>query len=158
MKNDGIQNKEHGSGERKSTRELLANTLLYACVYFTAVAMVLLIIQAIIGESSDAVTIYPLRFILIFPYALLFSAANTLLSLKTVAKWLRVVCHYLATVMGFLIFMYLPASFDRDGSAILVAIFIVTVLYIFAFLLIAGIRSAIKKNSAEHKKYDSMFK
>lgn len=129
-----------------------------ACIYFTAISVFLLAVQLIFGEQTDTTTVTPFRFILILPYSFVISLANIFYKSEASYPFARVICHYLAVVVGFFLFMYLPTVTDVIGSTSLVVLFLTTVLYVFAYVIVKLIGSAIKTKENNNKKYNSMFK
>lgn len=128
-----------------------------SCVYFTVISVILLTIQLIFGEQSDYTTVTPWRFILIYPYSCLISAARELMKYDKLSYPIRVIFHYFAVIWGFFFLMYLPASMKASGSTLLVALSLLTMLYIFSFIAYKLISGVFKSKSNKRKQYDSIF-
>lgn len=128
------------------------------CIYFTLISVFLLAIQLIFGEATDTTTVTPLRFILIYPYSFLIALGGIAHADKRLNAVLRVICHYASIALGFFVFMYIPTATDARGSEILVALFTVTVVYAFGYLIYKLVLSTVKSKKNKEKKYDSMFK
>lgn len=136
----------------------IKKALAHGCIYFTLISIFLLAVQLIFGEATNTTTVTPLRFILIYPYSFLIALGGIVHADKRLNAVLRVVCHYAAIALGFFIFMYIPTATNARGSEILVALFTVTLVYAFGYLMYRLISSAIKSKKNKEKKYDSMFK
>ncbi len=128
-----------------------------ACVWFTAISVLILSVQLIFGEESDYTTVTPFRFILIYPYSLLISGANILMKYTKLNYFVRAVCHYFAVIWGFFFLMYLPASMNAGGSTLLVAISLLTLTYVILFTVVKLIKGALKSKANKEKEYDSIF-
>ncbi len=138
--------------------KVIKKALASGCVYFTVISVFLLAIQLIFGEETDTTTVTPLRFILIYPYSFLIALGGIVHSDKKINVVLRVLCHYAAVALGFFVLMYIPTATNARGSEILVALFTVTIVYVFGYLIYRLITSVINSKKNKEKKYDSMFK
>lgn len=138
--------------------KVIKKALASGCVYFTLISIFLLAIQLIFGEATDTTTVTPLRFILIYPYSFLIALGNIVHSDKKINIVLRVLCHYTTVALGFFVLMYIPTATNARGSEILVALFTVTIVYVFGYLIYRLITSVVNSKKNKEKKYDSMFK
>lgn len=107
-----------------------------ACVYFTLLALALMLIRAI-AAGLDGGIIEISRFLLLFPCGLLLSAAGTVYRHTQLQGWARLLLHYLLTMLAFFLCLWLPAG-GHTAAKNLIAIMLFTVGYalVFAVLLL----------------------
>ena len=136
----------------------LVKFLKNGCVTFTIVVFAFYILGDIMSSATKVLTLKNL--ILLYLFSVWFSASNIILRSKKMNLILRVVLHFVSTVLGFfVIFVYLPGNLENPSSASLLTIGF-SALYIVIASLILGIKSAIskKKNEdAEDDEYDSIY-
>ena len=114
------------------------------CVYFTLIAMLMILLLAATSADGTQPNINVSSFLLMLPCGLCFSAAGMLLGQKTIAAWVRVLSHYLIAIFSILLFIILP-NFAGRSSTLLVLIMFFSVLYWIVFGLIALVRSRVRK-------------
>ena len=107
------------------------------CVYFTAIALFFTLID-FFSDASKAIASD--RFLLIFPAALTISAAGLILHNNSFPRWGRVLCHYLLTILGIFVFLYLPTKEKVQPSMALLMVMVFSIVYwiLFLFLHIIG--------------------
>ena len=87
-------------------------------------------------------------FLMLFPFGLCMSTAGMLFSTQKIPRWLRVLGHYVITIVAFILFILLPNQNDAApfrGSFILILIVLLTAIYWLLFLLVHIFKTKIKK-------------
>lgn len=87
-------------------------------------------------------------FLMMLPFGLCMSAAGMLFSSKKLQRWLRLLGHYVITIVAFILFILLPNQNDAapfKGSFVLVLIVLLTAIYWLLFLLVHIFKTKIKK-------------
>ena len=112
------------------------------CVYFTAIALFLTSID-FLSDASSAIS--STSFLLIFPAALTISAAGLILHNESFPRWGRILCHYLLTVLGIFVFLYLPTKQTVQPMMALMMFLVFSVVYWILFLFIHIIGGRIRR-------------
>lgn len=114
------------------------------CVYFTVISMLMILLLAAISTDGSQPNINVPAFLLMFPCGLCFSAAGMLMEAKAIARWIRILSHYLIAVFAVLLFVILP-NFSGRGSTLMVLVIFFSALYWIIFGLVALMRSRVQK-------------
>ena len=122
--------------------QLIRRWLRGTCVWFTLVAMAMLIVGAI--TPTVAATVNVTSFLFFFPFAMLISLANQLLRLQSMPRWARFLLHYFLTVFGFVLFFWFPSNTSAHAATVLLLMVLVTVIYWILFVLIHTFYKRIK--------------
>ena len=112
------------------------------CVYFTVIALFFTCID-FLSDASSAIASE--RFLLIFPAALTISAAGLILHNKSFPRWGRILCHYLLTVLGIFVFLYLPTKTSIQTMMALMMILVFSVVYWICFFFVHIIGGRIRR-------------
>lgn len=112
------------------------------CVYFTVIALFFTVID-FFSDASRAIASE--RFLLIFPAALTISAAGLILHNESFPRWGRILCHYLLTVLGVFVFLYLPTKEKVQPSMALLMAMVFSVVYWILFLFVHIIGGRIRR-------------
>lgn len=112
------------------------------CVYFTVIALFFTVID-FFSDASSAIASE--RFLLIFPAALTISAAGLILHNESFPRWGRILCHYLLTVLGVFVFLYLPTKEKVQPSMALLMAMVFSVVYWILFLFVHIIGGRIRR-------------
>lgn len=135
-------------------KTILKRVLVHTCIYFTLTSLSLLFIYWVISKDTTH-GIQPLPFLLMLPFSFLFALANEEFSRAPIPKVLRVAIHYILTVGGAFICLYLPnRGSGSTSSQGLVLFFVFTALYavIMIPLLILSARARrVKRDETEYK-------
>lgn len=135
-------------------KTILKRVLVHTCICFTLTSLLLLFIYWVISKDTTH-GIQPLPFLLMLPFSFLFALANAELSRAPMPKVLRVAIHYILTVGGAFVCLYLPnRGSGSTSSQGLVLFFVFTALYavIMIPLLILSARARhVKRDETEYK-------
>ena len=128
---------------------------LFACVYYTAATFLILFLYFALNADLSS-GMHPLALIAILPFAFLFSAANTLYRESKIKKVYRVLLHYLLTIGGAMLFLYLPNKADEQKPAAAFLLLLALSLIYFAIMgtiLIVNARIArVKRDTAAYQR------
>lgn len=109
-----------------------------ACVYFSIVALLMIFIGLLSTNEFTGVKVVPaLRLVLLFPFGLLLSAGQMLLKTDFLSKALRLLLHYIVTLVAFLLFLLLPANPNAKAGYYLIGALLVSVVYWIGYLIVA---------------------
>lgn len=141
-----------------NAKDYVKKIALGSCVYYTAATfLVLFLYFALNLDLSDGMQ--ALALIAILPFSICFACANTLYRHTTLPKWLRVIIHYVLTVGGAFVFLYLPNKDPQQSAKQALLLFLVfSVLYAVimgAVLLVSGRVARVKR---DEEKYHSVYK
>ena len=141
-----------------NARDYTKKIALGACVYYTAATFLLLFIYFALNiDLSGGMQAIALIFIL--PFALCFSAANTVYRHTALQKWLRVLIHYALTVGGAFAFLYLPNKDPQQtGSTALLIFLFFTLFYAAVMGTVLLICARIHRVQRDEAKYHSVYK
>ena len=117
--------------------------LAHGCIYYTVVSIVL-ILFALLGNPENAWTI-PTNFWQILPASLAFALAGNLLASSKIARWKRVLLHYIIYMAAIYGFFFLPSDAKPQPISILLMWVLITVVYWAIFGLVLLIRIGIRR-------------
>lgn len=129
----------------------LKRILVRSCVYFTALTLMLLIIQAF---SADIRYVTPTRFLLIYPFSLSMALGDLVLKAKSMKSATKVITHYLISVGAFYAFLLAPAK--NSGNPV-VLILILTAVYFIVAIPVIVVRARKRKKETEAAPYVSVY-
>ncbi len=115
------------------------------CVYFTAIALVMLLLNIMLQDSGSQFAISPTSFLLIFPMGLTLSLAELLYKLPSMPRWGGALLHYGLSLFSFLLFLWLPLNSTASPAATFVLFTALSVLYWIAYFLVHLIRGRIRR-------------
>ena len=139
-------------------KETVTRSLRSACTIYTVITVLLLCLKLLISGYEEDVIIEPTRFLLVLPFSIFAAFGFTFMKYEKAPKWARVICQYFCLVVGFFLFMYLPGAGSASDGDQLVALFLFTLLYLFAWLGLALIRLFIRKKKNERSDYKDLYK
>ncbi len=87
-------------------------------------------------------------FLMMFPFGLCMSAAGILFSSPKIRRWLRMLGHYVITIVSFMLFILLPnqnAAAPFKASFVMILIVLLTLIYWFLFLCVHIFKTKIKQ-------------
>ena len=109
--------------------DIIKHIISHSCIYFTAIALVLLIAQMISAGESEK-TIEPIRFLLIYPFTLAFAIADCIFKVPSLGKGAKVTIHYAITVVSFYLFVCAPAK--SAANPVVIVLFMSLIYFIIA--------------------------
>ncbi len=140
------------------SKETMKKALSLACVYFTVITLLLVLIFLIMGGST-AGAMHPAAQLLIFPAAFLFAAARMIFESDKVESITKFVCHYCLIVGGIWFLLYLPNKApDVSGSSSLIFFVFVNVVYFVTMFVKSSLRGRHKKLERDTSKYKSVYR
>lgn len=122
----------------------LKSWLTDGCICYTVISVLFLLISLAMGNTADAV-IRTSSFALMIPCGLVISLGIQILRSERVPRWGRYLLHYLFTVLGIFLFLWLPADSAATPMAGFLMLVLFSVLYWLIFLLCLLIRSRYRK-------------
>jgi hypothetical protein len=127
-----------------STWKTIKKWLADGCVYYTLVSIVLILL-GMISAASEARWTIPTNFWQILPASLSFALAGNLLSSNKLARWKRILLHYIIYMAAIFVFFFLPSDARPQPITILLMWVLLTVLYWVIFGLVLLIRSCVRR-------------
>ncbi len=117
----------------------LKKTFSVACIYYAVISLALLLIQAIANGGFEATAVGTLNFLLIFPFSLSISAAQTLHLHASLSGAVRRLLHYLIFTLAFFLFLWLPTiNADSNPMNSLIVILLFSALYWLVVLIVSA--------------------
>ena len=138
-----------------TVKNFIKKLLVHSCVYFTLCMIVYIIIAAVVNVQYDTLLLEASRTVLFFVFALLMSAANTVLSLPRPSGKLRVLIHFVLTLFAVYTCFMLPLS--MRASSVLVGMVIFSVIYFAVLGIVAAFRSKYRRNAEAVEKYNKQY-
>lgn len=114
-----------------------------ACVIFTVCALCLCVGQMLFAVEEQV--IFPLSFVLLYPFAVCFAGANALSRVETVSRGVRVLGHFGLVTVGVVLFVFLPAGVFASGSTALVLVAAYLLVYWLGVAAVAGVKGMLTK-------------
>ncbi len=121
--------------------QAIKNWLCGGCVYFTAITLILLLLN-LPGGAASAVAIS--RVLLIFPCSLILSFGGMLWKSR-LPRWSRVLLLYIIDVLSVFLLLYLPVSASKEASTQLLMFVLLSVIFWIVFGLTALISTRIRR-------------
>lgn len=133
----------------------LSDVFKSGCVIFTFVVFAFYLLGNAISSAVQVLTLTNLFLLLLF--SVWFAASNNLLKNKKLNTIIKIVFHFISTMVGFfVIFVYLPGNLDNKSRA-----FILTLVFAAAYIIVAAliliIKGALNKKRNDDKDYDSIY-
>jgi len=131
--------------------QALGKWFTWTCIYFTLFAAPITLIGILISSNPHE-TIRLGVYMLLLPAAACISAAGVALSGKRVPRWLRILGHYIITLVAVLVFVWMPSnpSARQSDSILMFALF--SILYWLLFGFVHLIRGRVKRLLEETSK------
>ena len=123
-------------------KQLIKRLFSGTCLWFTLLAVGLMLIRLIAEGSGDGIIEIP-RFLLLLPCGLFLAAAGTIYRNTALAGWARLLLHYLFCMLAFFLFLWLPAG-GRTAVKNLLAILFFTLIYAAVFAVVLLTRKRIR--------------
>lgn len=115
------------------------------CVYFTALSLLIILINLLATDDATSKGISAVSFLLFFPCGLCMSAGGMLLRLKTLPRWSRYLLHYIICVLAFFLMFYLPVSTHSNAMTKLVMFITLSVVYWVLFGAVMLVYTRVRK-------------
>jgi hypothetical protein len=132
----------------------LKNLLVQACVSYTVMTVLLFILGVAFPVFGDALELTSVLYI--FGFSLLLGAANITLSIERLPTPLRLLFHYLATLLSFCVVFILIGARTTSVPAVLALVLLFTIVYVIAMGAYILIKNAIK--NAKAKDYRQIYR
>jgi hypothetical protein len=130
---------------------------LHTTVYFTVITVIQLGSWMLANGASGGYS--PLRVLCMLPFAALFALANVNYKYGEGSASLRVLLHFLLTVGGAFVFLYLPSRQTGDSVEAAVAIaLILVVIYWIVMGIFLGMRARFAHIDRDTKQYESLYR
>ena len=139
-------------------KKFIKNTLSRACIYFSIITLFYGLIVALVYTESDEILLEGTRIYFFFLFSLIFSAANSVLAVKSISSFLRQILHYFITVFAFLFAILLPATNEKTGAGfVVVGLSALTLIYVLLLVAISVVKSFIAKKRNKEEEYKKHF-
>lgn len=139
--------------------KLIKKSLSVACICFTLITAVYMLIMTI-AYPSETAFVKAYEVVLFFVFSVLFAIANAILSIEKINGALRYFLHYVICAAAFYPCFLLPRSENavNPTSFAIIGIVIFTLIYAIIMAVIAAFRSRLKKNRETMVAYTNQFK
>ena len=118
---------------------------LLKCTGYTVIILFLFYLFAATGDFTHAAITFP-TFVTIFAFGAVISAAEIVLNLKSLKQWLRIVIHYAALLLAFIVVFVITGNLKDGGTGLIFSsIIIFTFFYALIFAIVYFIRKALRK-------------
>lgn len=139
-------------------KDFAKHIALGTCVYYTAATFFLLFVFFALNIDLSG-GMQTVALIAILPFAFCFSLANCIYRHTALAASLRFVLHYILTVGGAFLFLFLPNRDPQQKSSSALLLFLVfTVIYLIVMVTVLVIAGRIKRVKRDEGNYHSVYK
>ena len=128
-----------------NSNNTIKNWLRGACFWYTLISLFMLIFGLMFSKNANNVS--TVSFLLFFPSGLCMSAAGMIYRNEKIGKSLRLLIHYLTTLLTFILFVWLPTGVKHTFPFILLLLFLITAIYWLIYLALHILRTFIKRLS-----------
>jgi hypothetical protein len=122
-----------------------------SAIYFTVATLVFSLLVLFGNSGAEQIALDPQRVLCIYPFCLIFGAANTLVGNKNIDGAIRWIVHAVLTVCGAFLFIILPAGLE-GSSGNFMGFALILFIYVVGVLIYALFNRRIKAAIAEDKK------
>lgn len=141
-----------------SSKEYFKKIALGSCVYYTSATFFILFLYFALNRDLTG-GMQTLALIAILPFAVCFSSANVIYCQTSLDKWLRVVLHYVLTVGGAFLFLYLPNKDpQQSGSQAFLLFLVFSLIYTIVMAIILTVSGRIRRVTRDEGKYHSVYR
>lgn len=123
-------------------KQLIKQIFSGTCLWFTLLAVGLMLIRLIADGNGDGIIEIP-RFLLLLPCGSFLAAAGTVYRHTALAAWVRLLFHYLLSMLAFFLFLWLPAG-GHTAVKNLLAIVFFSLIYVAVFAVVLLTRKRIR--------------
>ena len=132
---------------------------LYACVYYTVTTFLLSFIYWALNTGNVTSGFDLVALVLVFPFSLFFSAANTLYRHAQMKKGWRLLLHFVLTVGGAFLCLYLPNKAPEQGAfGAIVILMVFTIVYWIVMGAVLGVSARTRRVKREAATYTSVYR
>ncbi len=132
--------------------------LLSTCVYYTIVTFFVLFLYWIINADLSR-GLNPISLILFLPFSLAFSFANHLFRHGKMNKAGKVLLHYLLTMGGIFLFLFLPnKSGGQSPAGAFILFLVLSIIYAVIVGIILFLQGRMQKLGRDTSAYVSVYK
>lgn len=133
---------------------------LHTCIYFTVITTLLLLgWQLMNADVADTYGFSVIRILCLLPFSALFAFGNINFKYSASKLTWRVLFHFLFTVGGAFVFLYLPS---REANSTLEAAIAMAVILIVIYWIVMGsfllLRARILRIDRDTKQYKSLYR
>jgi hypothetical protein len=136
--------------KKTSSRETAKYIFLWSSAYFTAITLILLISQALETDTYVA----PLKFLLIYPFALVMALGNLVIKAPSLKLGTKTLLHCAMTIGSAYLFLILPSKGSANALMVLAAF---AVIYFVVATPILITKKRKLKKAEEEAPYKPMF-
>lgn len=140
----------------KSIFNSLKRILTGGCVFYTVFMTITYIAGYFILENSEYLSVKTSFSFLLF--ALILSWASSLLFSDKLTAVIRVLIHFVVTVLGFYIIFIVGGGYYKNGRTTLVALILFIFAYIIAMIAFYAVRRLMANKKTEEEPYKPSFK
>lgn len=141
-----------------NTKDYAKKIALSTCMYYTAVTFLILLLYFILNVDIT-LGVQPVILFAILPFSFFFSVANTIYRHTELKLGWRACIHYVLTVGGAFLFLYLPNKDPQQKASVALLLFLLATLIYFIFMgTIWIIQARIKRVTRDEAKYHSVYK
>ncbi len=133
-------------------RALFQNT----CVWYSGISLFVLLVNIILSGNESAY-VYPLDFLLFFPFSLCLSSARAVRRADAIPRAARMILHPFCVLGGFALFIYLPDQLDKVSNQSPVVLLLAAAVYGAATLIIWLCNRRKKQKTVDSTPYISQF-
>ena len=128
-----------------------------ACRIYAICTLSLCAFQMLLSEGETI--IHPLSFFLLFPFALCFAWANSILRSTAASPAARFFGHFALLTAGIMLFVFWPAGVFAAGSSALIMVCLYLLFYFLTMLTISALRTALhRKKKEQTETYSAQYR
>ena len=131
-------------------KKLIKKALVSACVIFTVITAVYMLILQIQNVSKVSAAVESGRVLLFFVFSVLLATANSILSITSIDIVIRYMIHYIICAIGFGLCFCLPNGMPI--STMFVGIIFFSICYSIIMPIVAFFKRRLKRNKAIQEK------
>ena len=132
-------------------KDALRKIMTEACVLFSFITAVYALIVYLVFVEQDQVLMDAGRVLLFFVFSVLFSVANGICRVKTLASALRFLIHFLISTLAFYLCFLLPVQMTPS------AVFVGMILFVLGYFAVAGIFALIRSRFRKTKDANTVY-
>ena len=140
------------------SKDLAKRIALFSCVYYTLFTFIILFLYFALNTDLSK-GMHPVALIAILPFSFCFASANALYRHTSFRKAIRLSLHFLLSVGGAMLFLYLPnKSPEQDLNDALLILLVLALLYWLVMGTILIVTARIRRVERETATYKSVYK
>ena len=138
-----------------SVKKFIKDLLQGACVIFSVIMLIYIIIAAIVNVGDGELLLEAGRVALFFVFSCLVCCANLIFSLKSLGGGIRLTIHYLITLFAF--YSCFLLSLNLGASGLLVGFVMFTAVYFAVMGIRRVLISSYRKNLDASEEYEKQY-